>query len=255
VAIDVRHAGPEYPGVALPNSDHLEVAASGYADTADTLLQEGNRPTLTPTKGPPISSSTVIWRGPSGKSQVALTFDAGAGAKSTPKILAILKAYEVKSTMLLTGQWARDNPDLVRQMVADGHELANHSYSHPHLSQMASPQIEEELKRAQRQLEAISRTAVTPYFRPPFGEHAPEIREVAVSLGFQTVYWTLDSGDWLQETTAASVRDRVLNGVTDGSIVVMHLGSQATGAALEDILKGLRERKLLPVSLSQLSAP
>ncbi|MFH1140864.1 MAG: polysaccharide deacetylase family protein, partial [Chloroflexota bacterium] len=231
----------------------LDAIAAGYSDAVDNYFQERMRPT--PTTQPLSAVLGGIWRGPSGNSQVALTFDAGASAKPTPKILAVLKAHGVQTTMFITGQWARENPDLLRQMIADGHELGNHSYSHPYLSKMTRRDIEDELERARRQVEAITGTSMAPYFRPPFGEQTKDIIDMASSLGYTTVYWTLDSGDWLEGATSASVKRRVLDGVSDGAIVVMHLGSQATAEALEDILKALSEKGLLPVSLSQLLAP
>jgi peptidoglycan/xylan/chitin deacetylase (PgdA/CDA1 family) len=107
--------------------------------------------------------------GPGDSAQVALTFDAGAGDEHAEEILDILRAASVRATMFLTGQWVEDNPLLVRRIVADGHELANHSYSHPDFTELSAEGMLAELDSAEWAAWRIAGTSTYPFFRPPYG--------------------------------------------------------------------------------------
>lgn len=223
-----------------------------------------HEPTTVPTAEPSLPKVPIkidseapgeIARGNPNRPQVALTFDAGASAEPVPKILATLRAHKLRCTFFITGEWAEKNPDLLRQIVADGHELGNHSYSHPDFTKLSEQQMVEELNRTELIVQRITGHSTKPFFRPPFGSRNGRVIRIVAEAGYRTVYWTLDSGDWVTGAVPSSVLQRVVNGVQSGSIVVSHMGSQATADVLDDIVKGIQSKGFSIVPISQIVAP
>src|SRR5207302_3865886 len=168
---------------------------------------------------------------------VALTFDAGTeGGGAAPQILEILRERGLHVTFFLSGHWVDHNPQLAQQMLADGHEFANHSYSHPDLTDLADNQIVYELDYTDQVVSDIMSTHTRPYFRPPFGARNRHVLDVAAATGFRSIYWSLDSGDWLPRATAGAVAGKILRYAAPGDIVVEHVGAQASADALGVIL-------------------
>ena len=185
---------------------------------------------------------------------MALTFDCGASAVPTPRILAALAEAGVRSTFFITGRWAQENPQLLRE-IAGQHELANHTFSHPDLTKLSDADIARELEEAERIVVATTGKSTKPYFRAPFGARDRRVLGVAARAGYPLhIYWTLDSGDWRspQEMPAESVLSRVLDGAANGAIVVQHCGSPQTAEVLPRILQGLTGRGFALVTLSEL---
>lgn len=174
---------------------------------------------------------------------VALTFDAGTeGGGSAPEILEVLRERGLHVTFFLSGHWVDHNPYLAQQIVADGHEIANHSYDHPDLTRLTDEQIVWELDYTDQVVSDIMGAHTRPYFRPPFGSRTRRVLDVAAASGFRSIYWSLDSGDWMPRATAGAVVSRVLRFAAPGDIVVEHVGSAASAAALPLILDDFAER-------------
>jgi peptidoglycan/xylan/chitin deacetylase (PgdA/CDA1 family) len=171
---------------------------------------------------------------------VALTFDAGnEGGGAAPQILEILRERGLRVTFFLSGHWVDHNPQLAEQLVADGHEIANHSYSHPDLTHLTDDQIVYELDYTDQVVSDIMGVHTRPYFRPPFGARNRRVLDVAAAAGFRSILWSLDSGDWLPRATAAGVAGKILRFAAPGDIVVEHVGSQASADALPAVLDEL----------------
>jgi len=128
--------------------------------------------------------------------KLALTFDDGPNPAVTPKLLDLLERYEVKATFFVIGQFARQCPDLLRETIARGHSLGNHTETHPNLFKKTPSQIRSELLQCN---DAIAKAAqIAPkWFRPPFGMRNPWVIPAAHRLGQQAVMWTLIPGDWM----------------------------------------------------------
>ncbi|MFH1484475.1 MAG: polysaccharide deacetylase family protein [Chloroflexota bacterium] len=233
----------------------LQPTATRHSTPAPTATLA---PTPNPTR-PPLSideeSLVEIARGTADRPQVALTFDAGASSKPTLPILSTLRAYGIRCTMFVTGEWAERNPDLLRQIIADGHELGNHSYSHPEFTKLSDQEIKEELRRTEQTVQRITGHTTKPFFRPPFGSRNNRVLRAAAEAGYRTVYWSLDSGDWVAGAVPGSVVQKVLRGIHNGSIVVSHLGSQVTAEVLDEIIDGIHSKGLTMVPISQIAAP
>jgi peptidoglycan/xylan/chitin deacetylase (PgdA/CDA1 family) len=193
-----------------------------------------------------------IIRGNPDDPRVALTFDCGSVAGASLRILDTLKEHGLRVTFFMTGQYTDRYPDLVRRMVADGHEFANHSYGHPDFTKLTNQAILAELARTDELVRAHSGSSTKPWMRMPFGARDGRVMDVVSGAGYASVFWTLDSGDWLAEATVASVQSRVLGGIRNGAIVVHHCAAEQTAGALPAIFAGLTERGLQPVTLTEL---
>jgi peptidoglycan/xylan/chitin deacetylase (PgdA/CDA1 family) len=186
--------------------------------------------------------SEVVRGDPSG-GVVALTFDAGTeGGGAAAQVLDILRQYHLHVTFFLSGHWVDHNPELAQQIVLDGHEIANHSYDHPDLTRLPDNQIVWELDYTDQVVSDVMGTHTRPYFRAPFGARDRHVLDVAAASGFRSIYWSVDSGDWLPRATAGAVVSRILRYAGPGDIVVEHVGSEATAEALPIVLDAFAEQ-------------
>jgi peptidoglycan-N-acetylglucosamine deacetylase len=177
----------------------------------------------------------------------ALTFDEPLGP-DTPRILRILRRHDARATFFVVGNEARDHPRLVRAIVRRGHELANHTFTHPYLADLSPSERRRELLRTQRVIHRIA--GVTPcYMRPPANSYNRAVVRQASRLGLGTVLWShaaAEVGNGAEGVTAALVAE-----VRPGSIVVFHQVPIAVWA-LPETLQGLAERGLRAVTVRNL---
>lgn len=189
----------------------------------------------------PIPQNAVaIYRGNPAKRMVAFTFDATYGDNQTPVLLDILRRNNIRATFFLSGIWLENFPQLARNIAQAGHEIGNHSYTHPHLPQISLDEVRDQLVRTG----AIIRntTGRTPYlFRPPFGEYDQSILNVAAGLGYLTIMWTIDSLDW-QNPGVDVIISRVVNNIQTGAIILMHQAAPQTPQALQTIIDRLENQ-------------
>jgi peptidoglycan-N-acetylglucosamine deacetylase len=173
---------------------------------------------------------------------VALTFDDGPWPNSTAQILAILTQRQAPATFFVVGRQVQRYPELVRQELAAGMAVGNHSYSHPQpFHRLPAARIRGELTQGRRTLGPLRVRPVG--FRPPGGAASTTVLATAQELGERTVLWSVDPADWQPGVTADQLVWRVLAGVRPGAIVLLHDGGgdrSATVAALPAIIDGLR---------------
>ena len=201
---------------------------------------------------PPIDFTEIV-RGDQNKNQVVFTFDGGAGVQSLQMILDTLKKYGIKGTFFITGKWAEGNPNLVKQISDAGHEIFNHTYDHPHLTQLTDEQIIDELNRAEEIISAITGKSTKPFFRPPFGERDSRVLAAAEKAGYRSVYWTIDVLDWKESEgyTAQQSEQRVLNNLKPGTIYIMHVGDNITGQILDELFINIENKGYSIVPLTK----
>lgn len=179
---------------------------------------------------------------------LSISFDAAWGAAQTPEILDILDEYGVKTTFFLVGIWAEKHPDMVREIVRRGHELGNHSTTHPQMSKLSAERIRQELKGVADREEML--TGVRPtLFRPPFGDYNDMVVSVAREEGYECVQWNVDSLDWKNRGVDDLVRNATRNN-KPGDIVLFHNDSKYIVQALPRILKSYQDAgfRIIPVS-------
>ena len=184
--------------------------------------------------------------------KVSVSFDAAWGADDTDELLRILKGNEVKATFFLCGYWVEKYPEEVKKIAEAGHDLGNHSATHPHMSQLTSEQITEELQKCHHNVKELTGIEMD-LFRPPFGEYDNEVIETATENGYYTIQWDIDSLDWKEQGTQAEI-NQVLNHkhLGNGSIILFHNDAKYTPQVLDTILKGLKEKGYEIVPVSQL---
>jgi peptidoglycan/xylan/chitin deacetylase (PgdA/CDA1 family) len=242
-----------YAAHSVAPDETLAAIAQRGGSSAD-LIRSYNRLRVTPPPGRPLivprlagyeralpPAALLVTRGDISRPTVALTFDAGGGSAPVPAILAALRERDVQVTFFLTGNWATENPDLVRRIVADGHELANHSLTHTDFTSLSDTEIHEELRATEQIIQDISGATTRPFFRPPYGAYNERVLLATIEQGYLPIYWTLDSLDSVGEPkTPAFLLERITGSrpVADlrGAIILAHCGSQATADALPAIL-------------------
>ncbi len=174
---------------------------------------------------------------------VALTFDDGPSPKYTPEILKILDHYHIKATFFVMGIFAKRYPDLIREIQAHGHVIANHSMTHPYLTRMSDKQLQYEIVEPNVIVAAI--TGKTPVcLRPPFGLSNERVREYIRSQGMQVVMWDLNSFDYKRQPVSQLI-NWVLANTKPGYDLLLHDGSGnsfQTVQALPAIIEGLKKR-------------
>ena len=179
---------------------------------------------------------------------LSISFDAAWGRANTEGILNILDQYDVKTTFFLVGFWAEKHPDLVAERVARGHEIGNHSATHPHMAQLSQAQIREELRQCSELVRSITGKPTT-LFRPPYGEYNDSVVRVSREEGYECVQWNVDSLDW-KNISAQDMVSRCTKRVNPGDIVLFHNDSKYILEALPQILEYYISNgyKIIPVS-------
>ncbi|MFF5565984.1 polysaccharide deacetylase family protein [Streptomyces sp. NPDC012623] len=171
---------------------------------------------------------------------VGLTFDDGP-AGSTPSLLNALKQNGLRATMFNQGQYAAALPAQVRAQVDAGMWVANHSYTHPHLTQLSQSQIDSEISRTQQAI-ANAGGGTPKLFRPPYGETNSTVKAVESAYGLTEIIWDVDSQDWNGASADAIVQANAR--LTNGQIILMHDWPANTLAAIPRIAQGLASRGL-----------
>ncbi|MFE6776647.1 polysaccharide deacetylase family protein [Streptomyces sp. NPDC057702] len=188
--------------------------------------------------------------------RVALTFDDGPDPVHTGQVLEILDRYDVRATFFCVGHHVVALPDLVRQLAAGGHEVGNHTWSHPFLPDLTPDQLREQLDRTAEAVERVTGQAPA-RFRPPYGGVNPEVLATLAEHPSTLTLWDVDSHDW-SRPGPERIAETVLRAVEPGSVVLMHEGAGDRGQtvlALPTIIEGLLERGLELVTVSDLPAP
>lgn len=172
--------------------------------------------------GQRLGQQRLIWSVSTAKPLAALTFDDGPDPELTPRILEVLAEHGVQATFNVMGWNALRHPDLVRAVVAAGHELGNHTWTHQDLALQSTLQTRRQLERGR---EAIERTAgVRPrFFRPPRGNLTGSAIELAAELGYDVLLWSVTRGS-AGVGTPASVADHLARTVAPGDVVALHDG-------------------------------
>lgn len=182
---------------------------------------------------------------------VALTYDAGSGIDGAAAILDTLKQYGLHSTFFLTGRWVEEYPDLARRIVAEGHEIASHSYSHPDFTTISEDAMREELTKTSEIIKATLGLDPRPFFRAPYGAWDERVGRLLNAEGYPyTIHWDVDTIDWQFPGVEKEV-ERILK-AKGGSIVLMHMNVADSATASLQAIPILQARGLQPVKLSEL---
>ncbi len=168
----------------------------------------------------------------------SLSFDAAWGNEDTQQLIDILKKYNVKATFFVVGSWVDKYPESVKALASAGHEVMNHSDSHPHMTQISRDEMISQIKNCNDKIEKI--TAKRPIlFRAPYGDYDNSVLEAVKSQGMYCIQWDVDSLDW-KDKTADEIVERVTSKVQPGSICLFHNAAKNTPEALPRLIEKLQ---------------
>lgn len=199
----------------------------------------------------------IVWDVKTDKKLIALTFDDGPHPKYTQDILNILDKYQAKATFFVVGQRAKSYPALLQMMDQKGHEIANHTYTHPNMSKVSSKRLQDEIKKTDEEIYEIIKRKPT-LFRPPGGNFNTKVVGAAKESHHLVVMWswTQDTRDWSNPGTEKIIK-KVCQNARPGNVVLFHdFGRNRTQTvqAVEVILKKLSEEGYEFVTVSELLA-
>ena len=167
------------------------------------------------------------------------TFDCGYENGNTPAILEALKKHQVPATFFVVGNFVADNPDLVKQMLADGHTVGNHTFHHPDMSKIADMEsFQKEIGDVEQLFKETTGQEISKYYRPPQGKYSENNLKMAQQLGYKTFFWSLAYVDWYenQQPTKEEAFNKLLKRIHPGAIVLLHNTSATNGAILDELL-------------------
>lgn len=179
---------------------------------------------------------------------VALTFDDGPSPKNTPRILDALNRNDAKATFFVLGTEAKSNPEILRRMINEGHEIGNHSYDHKDLTKLSDEDIAYQIYHTQQIISDA--TGQTPALvRPPYGFFNVNLLERAP---FPFILWSVDTLDW-KNRDSRIISDYILETVADGDVILLHDLYDSTAAAMEQVIPELIRRGYQLVTVSELA--
>ncbi|OYW33181.1 MAG: hypothetical protein B7Z41_06105 [Rhizobiales bacterium 12-66-7] len=215
-AAGVSQAAPALPGGAMQNGATPLAATPVFAPAAPVPL--------------PSSYRSMDVDGP----YIAITFDDGPNPETTPKLLKILEARNIKATFFMLGTNAAAYPDVVRAVAAGGNEIGNHSWNHPQLPKLTLAAADKQIEDTSAAIEAS--TGKKPlYLRPPYGAMTPTLQQHLVQkYGITMIFWSVDPLDW-KIRDAQSIYDQVMKQVRPGAIILAHDAARARCADREGL--------------------
>ena len=186
-----------------------------------------------------------------------MTFDAGYENGNTAPILDALKKHNAPGTFFVVGSYIKENPDLIKRMVAEGHTVGNHTYHHPNMSQKDEASYKKELNDLAALFQETTGTPLPLFYRPPEGKFSDENLTWAQELGYKTIFWSLAYVDWKQDAQPSreAAFDKLMPRTHDGAIVLLHSTSATNAAILDELLTRWEEMGYTFGTLSELGAP
>jgi peptidoglycan/xylan/chitin deacetylase (PgdA/CDA1 family) len=200
-----------------------------------------------------VGQSIVVSRLSTNEKVIALTFDDGSDSVNTQAILDILQDNGVKSTFFLTGESADRHPNSARLIIQDGHEIGNHTYSHPRMTQISISNMITEIQKCESSINNSVGKYPLKLFRPPYGSYNSTVLAAVGAAGYPwTLMWTIDTLDWAG-TPRDTMVQKVLDNARSGAIVLMHVGSGTnTQQALPIMIRELSSRGYRFIKLSEM---
>jgi peptidoglycan/xylan/chitin deacetylase (PgdA/CDA1 family) len=255
---------PQTSGSPVPQPSTTPDTSTAAPQEEPSAPGEGSSPTESPsasaespTESPsasadpntaPSPGATPVTTGPpevNGKKVVYLTFDDGPDPRWTPAVLDALAAHKIRATFFVVGRKVEDHPDLAKRIVAEGHSLQNHTWSHSDLTELPRRDAMEEVARTNEVIKNVT-GAAPKCLRPPKGATDSGVQEVAGEAGQASVLWSLDTKDWSNKSTE-KITSIVAGGLQPGAIILLHDGGgdrSATVAALPAVLEAIAKAGL-----------
>lgn len=228
---------PGYNGIAIDVKASYENMKKSGKFNEGKLVYKQVKPKVHLDDLPP----EAIYRGHPEKPMVSFTINVAWGNEYLPDMLQTLKKHDAKATFFLEGRWVKNNPELAKMIVDEGHEVGNHSYSHPNMATLSSGQIIDQLKKTNEVITATTGKKIK-WFAPPSGSFRKEVVTLASEQKMSTIMWTVDTIDWQKPTTDVLI-NRVMKKIHPGAIVLMH-PTEATANSLDKLLTDIEKKGL-----------
>lgn len=203
-----------------------------------SFQEEGKRPVGNATIQE-LAEYHAFFAADTAEKKIYLTFDCGYENGNTPVILAALKKHQAPAVFFAVGNFVRDNPDLIKQMVAEGHIVGNHTMTHPDMSKISSEDsFQKELQGVEKIYKETTGKEMEKLYRPPQGIYSTDNLALAKELGYSTFFWSLAYVDWIQDQQPSreEALSKLLTRVHPGAIVLLHNTSSTNGAILDELL-------------------
>jgi len=238
---------------AIPgyNGREVDIAAS-YKNMKNKGIFNGKKLVFTETK-PKVHLKDLppspIYKGHPDKPMVSFIINVAWGNEYLSQMLATLKRHNITVSFFLEGNWVKKNPDLAKMIVSSGHEVGNHSYSHPDMKQLTAARARDQIVKTNEIIEAATGKKCI-WFAPPSGSYRDETVRVADELNMMTVMWTVDTVDWRKPTPDALIT-RVMSKIDNGAMVLMH-PTESTAKSLDRLITQIKQKNLKIGTVSEL---
>ncbi|OIK15327.1 polysaccharide deacetylase family protein [Bacillus sp. MUM 13] len=189
-----------------------------------------------------------IYRAHPDKPAVSFLINVAWGNEYLQDMLAVLKKNQVKATFFLEGKWTKNNPELAKMIQEGGHEIGNHSYSHPNMKIISSAASKEEMQKTNEIIEAVTNKKCR-WFAPPSGSFRDETVSIANSLKMGTIMWSVDTIDW-QKPSPEILIQRVMSKVHPGAFILMH-PTESSARSLDTLIKQIKKKNLHLVTVTE----
>lgn len=251
----------------IPSIEHIAKAAAdiGYSliPLSDLVSNGGERKPLEQIPGYDAAkinldtkeaSYKLVNKADTNEKQVALTFDDWGRDKTVTKILDILEENDVKATFFLRANGVENNPNLARAMIEDGHDVANHSYSHSVITTLTPEELQEDTVKAHQVITEAIQQQPTMLYRPPTGEIDDQSGKVVAAAGYPVIaMYDVTTLDWDVNNSAADIVDGVMKKTENGSVILLHiLDDINTIEALPTVIEGLKQQGFSFVKMSDM---
>lgn len=228
------------PGFSIADSDPalLDTLLLPSSNWGLSFPEEGQRPTGNASIEE-LSACNAHYVSNTDEKIIFLTFDAGYENGNTPAILEALKKHHAPATFFVVGNFLSSNPELVKQMLTEGHTVGNHTWSHPNMSKISTREaFSKELSQVEDLYREITGQEMAPYYRPPQGIYSQSNLQMAKDLGYETFFWSLAYVDWYQDNqpTKEQAFDKLLKRIHPGAIVLLHSTSSTNAQILDELL-------------------
>lgn len=196
----------------------------------------------------------AIFLGDTDKKELYLTFDNGYENGYTTQVLDVLKKKKVSAAFFVTGHYVKDQPELIKRMVKEGHVIGNHSWSHPDMSQIPVSRMKDELSKVQEKVLHLTGQKEMHFERPPRGIFSEKTLAVSKELGYTTVFWSIAYQDWnpKQQKGWNHAYQKVMSQLHPGAVILLHSVSKDNAEALAKIIDDARQQGYEFKSLEQL---
>ncbi len=220
-------------GIFIMGNDAIETGNWGLS------FRTPGEPPIGPASAAQLSKVDAVYLGNTEEKVIYLTFDAGYENGCTKEILSALKKHNAPAAFFLVGNYLQTNPDLVRQMVAEGHIVGNHTMHHPNMSKISDlSAFSKELCQLEELYKEVVGSEMPKFYRPPQGIYSEENLKMAKQLGYKTVFWSLAYVDWNNDSQPSDQQafDKLLPRIHNGAVVLLHSTSRTNARILDELL-------------------